>query len=227
MSIRIASPCRKGQEVRLGYDIAELTRTLSAAGLLELTLDAFAGDRKSVSLQFADGYQRVLPVVAGDLDRLSKVAVRWRAPVNLDLHAFEHAAAPGAAGHVWSEAPSTAEAALSSRDAARQGRGFLGTFDEGQGSGDKLEVYTYVHGEQDSGTAVGFALDYASRGETPALPGCDDGAQARVEFTVTMLARTGELSRAGGVLKPLRCGQAITAAERLDPALLPVIRTRN
>ena len=89
MTLSIASACHAGQDVRIVYDTAALVRRLSATGALEIVIDLFAGTKRSVDVVFADNARRVIPAVASDMDKVSKVAVIWRAPVNLDLHAFE------------------------------------------------------------------------------------------------------------------------------------------
>ena len=227
MRIEVQSACRKGQAIVFVYDGIEIRREIPADGGLVFVLDCFAGDRKSVDIVFADGMRRVLPVTAGDLDKVTKVAVRWRSPVNLDLHAFEHATAPNSGAHVFEKAPSAAEAALATARESRRGRGFLSTIDDGQNPGDKLEVYTYVHGETDPDHPVALALDHETRGELPAGPTCGQGALARVEFSITMLSPRGSLVRANGVMKPARCGEPIAIADRLDQALMPVIVTNR
>ena len=225
MQVQVNSPCRRGQEIGVSYDTIVLKRSMPTSGTGVFVLDLFASDRKSVDIIFADGTRRVLPAVARDLDKVSKVAIRWRAPVNLDLHVFEHAAKAGGPGHVWSQAPSSAEAAVNAAQSDGLGRGFLNAFDDG--NDDKIEIYTYVHGAQDQANTVAMALDHETRGSQPAAAMCGQGAHAKVEFGVTMLSRKGELVRASGAFKPARCDQPLAAAERFDYALMPVIAVRN
>ncbi len=221
MQIQIVSPCRQGQDIGLSYDTVALRRMLPAGGSGTFTLDLFAGDRKSVDVTFADGTRRVLPAVAHDLGRVSKVAVRWHAPVNLDLHVFENGATAGQPGHVWTAAPASAVAAVDAVKATGRGQGFLNAFDEGPG--DKVEIYTYVHGPQDQGTNVAMALDHETRGSQPTAATCGQGALAKVDFAVTLLSRSGQLARATGAFKAARCDQPLAAAERFDYGLMPVI----
>ncbi len=223
--IRIESPCRRGQDVGLVYDGVEIKRQLPANGSGYFTLDLFAGDRRSVDVTFADGTRRVIPVAAADLDKVSKVAVRWRAPVNLDLHVFEHAAGAGQPGHVWTGATASADSAIKARTASGLGRGFLTTYEESQG--DKVEVYTYIHGEKDQGGTVAMALDHETRGSLPSEATCGQGPLAKVAFQVSMLSPRGEVARAAGSFKPARCNQPLAAADRFDYALMPVITVRN
>lgn len=223
--IRIASPCRRGQDIGLVYDGVEIRRQLPASGTAAFALDLFAGDRRSVDVTFADGSRRVVPVVAADLDKVSKIAVRWRAPVNLDLHVFEHAAGAGQPGHVWAGAATSADAALKTQAASGLGRGFLTAYDDGQG--ERIEVYTYIHGDKDQGGTVAMALDHETRGSAPTGATCGQGALARVEFAVTMLSPRGEIARAAGRFKPASCDQPLAAVDRFDYALMPTIAVRN
>ena len=225
MKVRVTSACRRGQDIGFVYDVVELKKIMPASGALEFIFDAFSGDTKSVDVTFADGTRRVLPVMVEDLGRVSKIAVRWRGPVNLDLHVFEHAASAGQAGHVWSRQSSSSETALREAQASGRGKGFLTTFEDG--AGDKLEVYTYVHGERDGNSNIAMAIDHETRGDLPTQATCGQGVLAKVDFGLTMLSRSGELSRASGMLKPARCDQPLPAAERFDYGLMPVIPLRQ
>ena len=225
MQVRVDSPCRRNQEIAFTYDNITFKRPLPASGTGLVTSDLFAGDKTSVELTFADETRRVLPVAALDLDKVSKVAIRWRAPVNLDLHVFEHAASAGQPGHVWANAPSSSEAALKSVQASGRGHGFFTALDDGDG--DKVEVYTYVHGERDTDGSIAMALDHETRGSQPAEATCGQGALAKVDFGVTMLSRKGDVVRASGAFKPARCNQPLSPVERFDYALMPVIAMRN
>ena len=93
MRIRISGGCRPNEAVQISYGGAEMIRRLDAFGGLDLNLDCFAGAGSAVELRFADGSRKTIAVTANDLDRVSKVAVVWRAAVNLDLHVFEYGAA--------------------------------------------------------------------------------------------------------------------------------------
>ena len=225
MKVRVTSPCRRGQDIGFAYDVVELKKVMPANGNLEFAFDAFSGDTKSVDVTFADGSRRVLPVMVEDLGRVSKIAVRWRGPVNLDLHVFEHAAGAGQAGHVWARQASSSEAALREAQASGRGKGFLTLIEEG--AGDRLEVYTYVHGEKDGNSSIAMAVDHETRGDLPSQATCGQGALAKVDFGLTLLSRSGELTRASGLLKPARCDQPLPAAERFDYGLMPVIALRQ
>ncbi len=80
MRITILSPCRRGQKIRLSYAGFEYSRTLDDIGFLTTTLDSIAGDAVPVTVLFEDGSRNTLTVTAQDLDRVTQLAVLWRAP---------------------------------------------------------------------------------------------------------------------------------------------------
>ena len=101
MALRITAACHPNETVQISYAGAEFLRKLNAWGALDFTLDCFAGTSSVVDVRFGDNTRKTIPVVARDLDKVSKIAVLWRAPVNLDLHVFEYAgvtARPGICG---------------------------------------------------------------------------------------------------------------------------------
>lgn len=127
MQLTLVSSCRAGQEIVWSYGGAEFAAKLDAAGKLDVIVDCFAGATTPVDMTLADGTELSLPVTALDLDKVTKVAVIWRAAVDLDLHAFEYAAQAGEPGHVWSGGPGSLDAARERLDKASRGAGFLST----------------------------------------------------------------------------------------------------
>ena len=227
MRLLLKSECRAHQDVQLAYGGATLIRRLDAAGQLDFTLDAFAGTTSALDVTLADGRRESVPVVANDLDRLAKVAVIWRAPVNLDLHAFEYASPFGQAGHVWERKPVTPVAAQEIMRAGRRGRGFLSSHDDGRSVGDKLEVYTFFHHDEQVTGVVELSVDYETRGELPSGATCGSGAYAEVTYQFSIRNRQGPLTRESGVLAAAPCGVRVAPEIRFDPLLLPALRVRK
>lgn len=227
MRIDITSACRAGQAVTIAYGGAELVRPLDASGRLDLALDLYAGTEAPAEVRLGDGGRRSLPVSAKDLDRVSKVAVLWKAPVDLDLHAFEYAARGDEHGHVFAARPSSLEAAEKEARAEHRGRGYLSVADQGASTGDRLEVYTFVHAEEQAGGVVPLAVDYASRGAVAAEPMCGKGALAEVPFRVVVRMRNGQVSRHAGTIAAAQCGVRIESAARLNPSALPALQIRK
>lgn len=227
MSLRVHAGCLVHQTVRIHYGGAELVRTLDVSGNLELTLDCFAGSAAPVEVRFPDGTRKSIPAVTYELEGVSKVAVIWRAPVNLDLHVFEYAARFGQPGHRWAKSPSSLNATKALLSKEHKGRGFISSIDGDDNSGDKIEVYTFFHDDEQTSGAIGLALDYESRGDQPNGAMCGTGELAEVDFKVVVLPRGGTAARQSGVLTHVDCGTKLTAEARFGQSALPGLRIRK
>ncbi len=227
MRLSITAPCRPGEAVQISYGGAEIIRRLDPRGSLEYVLDCFAGDAAPAELRFSDGTRQSVAIRARDLDAVSKVAVVWRAPVNLDLHVFEYAARDDDPGHLWAKAPSSMEAARAQVAADKRGHGYLSSSDSEGSLGDKVEVYTFLHSDEQTSGAIAMALDYETRGEVPAGATCGQGALAEIDFQVSMRPRGGQLARQAGVLTRVDCGLRIAREARFNQAALPGLRIRR
>ena len=226
MRIVVNSSCRSTQEIVWTYGGGEFAAKLDTAGRAELIVDAFAGTTSPVEIKFADQTILSLTVEALELDKVSKIAVIWRASVNLDLHAFEYAALPGQAGHVSAAAPSSLPAAREWIEKSARGHGFLST-KSADGPRDRLEVYTFLHKDGQTSGLVTTALDHETRGEQPQPAQCGKGEHAEVAFRVVTWSRQGHVTREPGVIAAAECGRDLPQAARLNPAALPTIRIRN
>lgn len=227
MRMRIAANCHPNEFVQISYGGAEFIRKLNSYGTLDYVLDCFAGSSSAVEVRFADGVTRQVAITAKDLDKVSKIAVVWRAGVNLDLHVFEYAAKFGENGHFWSGNPSGFVTAQVQGEADQRGHGFLSATDDDKTLGDKLEVYTFLHNDQQSAGAISLALDNATRGEMPSGPTCGQGALAEIGFQVSILPRNGQVTRQSGVLTRVECGTKLTHEARFNQSAMPGLRIRR
>lgn len=226
MQLALASTCRAGQEIEWTYGGAEFTAKLDAAGKLDLVIDCFAGTATPVDIKFADGTNLSLPVTARDLDRVSKVALIWRSAVDLDLHAFEYAAAVGEPGHVWAGATANLEAIRERLEKSPRGAGFLSTVTKGDGSRDKVEVYTFLHRDGHASGQIGLAVDHATRGARPAGDTCGSGVLAEVPFRLVTSGRRNPVTHTAGIIAAAACDGAIEPAARFATTALPPLRIR-
>ncbi|MEQ1576513.1 MAG: hypothetical protein ABL894_02565, partial [Hyphomicrobium sp.] len=227
MRLRIAAGCHPGEAVQVSYGGAEFIRKLNSWGALDFILDCFAGSSSSAEVRFADGTRKTLTVAAKDFDKVSKIAVVWRAAANLDLHVFEYGARDTEIGHVWAKSPSSMGAARVQSLSDKRGHGLMGMSDDGETLGDKVEVYTFVHNDEQESGAISMALDYESRGEKPEGATCGAGALAEVDFQVNILPRNGQVSRQTGVLTRVECGALIPREARFNQSALPVLRIKK
>lgn len=226
MRVAVASSCRGGQDVVWSYGGAEQEARLDAAGHLQIPVDCFAGATSTVDLTFADGTQFSLPITANDLDKVAKVAVIWRSPVNLDLHAFEYAARTGQPGHVWPGAASSLEASRERLQKTNRSAGYVSSHSRGDGARDKVEVYTHVHKDGQVLGAISLALDFETRGTRPSGATCVGGAQAEVAFRVVTLSRHGHVGHESGLIAAAPCDGTLSDAARFHQAVLPVLKLR-
>jgi len=227
MRVKITSACRAGQDVHVLYGGAELVRRLDSAGTLDMTLDCFAGETTPVELKLQDGEQHTLAIATRDLGRVSKVAVVWKAPVNLDLHVFEYAADVAQKGHLWAKSSSTLEAARADIAADGRGHGFLSSLSDAAGAGDKLEVYTFLHQNEKADGIVTFALDHETRGGKPKEATCGHGALAEIAFSITTLSRNGRFVRENGIMASADCGGTLAEEARYQALPAPVLKVSN
>lgn len=227
MRVRVSAPCRGGEEIRLVYGGASFAHRLGSDGVADVLLDCFAGAQTPAELRFADGRSLSVPIVADDLARVSKVAVVWRAPVNLDLHAFEYAAAHGERGHVHELAPQIASIVKKDVDSSRRGRGFMSSSDSGRGNADKIEVYTFFHGDEQTSAAIDLALDFETRGSAPAAGTCGRDENAEVAYGIVYLSRGKTILSEQGRIASADCGAQISSEARFDRTNLPVLKVRK
>lgn len=227
MRVAITSSCRAGQPVTWAYGGAEFEARLDAGGRAELIVDCFAGTSTPVEIKLADDTLVSLPVEAADLDKLTKIAILWRAPVNLDLHALEYAALPGQAGHVSPATPRTLAEVRDLMDKSGRGAGFVSTASGQEAARDRLEVYTFLHRDGQAAGIVATALDYQSRGGRPEGEMCGAGPLAEIPFRIVTLSRRGQVAREAGVIAAAPCDKPLEGEARLNPADMPVIRPKS
>lgn len=182
--IDISAACSAGGTVELAYGPYTFTSRLDDRGEARALIDAFLPRELSVKVS-VDGKAAETIALAFEGDQpVTKVAVVWRAPVNLDLHALEYTARRGETGHLWANAPSTAEAAARRTTDTGRGRGFLTMLDRPADGGDRAEIYTFIHPEGRQSGAVALSLDFESRATAGPDAYCGDAADASVTFTV-------------------------------------------
>lgn len=222
------SPCRKLQIVRIRYAGLEFIRAIDEQGSLEFTLDCVAGDGVPVEFIMADGSQVSKKIVTFDLDRVTKIAVVWSAPVNLDLHAFEYAALAGTPGHVWQGAPLSNSDAKSLITKDKRGHGFISTKSSGKERGTKLEVYTFWQEPNQKAGVVNMALDYESRaGETQDPETCGTGLYSDLEYETMILDRKRPVKRSFARFASLDCSVKLNGFDRYSHKAVPEITVRN
>jgi hypothetical protein len=219
--IRANSACRAGQSWTIQYGIVALTRRLGTNGQDETLVDLFQGQLIPVTAIFADGHRAVVAAPGQLPGGVSKVAIVWQSDANLELHAFEYAAAPGAAGHVSLVAPGSAELALGA-SATDKGRGFLTRMDDVSPAGRKALIYTFIHSAAQTGGTVALAVEIAG----PAGQTCGGKAQAPTTYQLFLLDQSGTVRQETHVLAPV-CAVSSSSPARFKTGLIPDLRLRR
>lgn len=218
--ISVASACRAGELVSITYADATLLERLDKDGKSSTLLDCFAGDA-AITIAFEDGTSVARQPVTDDLTRYSKVAILWSSAVDLDLHAFEYAAAPGDPGHVWSAAPLSLAEAKGRAKRDQRGHGFLSTASAGKSIGMNIEVYTFVHDPREKAAGVKMGVDFASRGTRADGDYCGAGRYAEIQFKAYTLQKGHVAQRLDLAFASLPCGTDISEAARINSRLIP------
>lgn len=219
--ISIESSCRAGELVSITYADATLVERLDADGRTKTTVDCFAGDTPPITIVFEDGTSIVRQPVTDDLTKYSKVAILWSNSVDLDLHAFEYAAAAGDPGHVWSLAPLSLEEARARAHQEKRGHGFLSTGSTGRSIGMNVEVYTFVHDPRETAAGVKVGVDFVSRGGRADGDYCGNGRYAEIQFKAYTLAKGRVAKQLDVAFASLPCGADISDAARINSRLIP------
>jgi len=222
--IAISAPCSPRRKVRLHYDTVDLVRSLDESGRLTMMFSCFLGEKIPLRVSFPDGLELPVQLRALDLDRVTMVAAVWKGSVNLDLHAFEYAASFSGESHVWAGAPSSPSQAKERTRRDNRGHGFLSFASDGDGEGDQIEVYTFLHEPNQTSGAVTLALDYESRARNPRDPDtCGTGLYADLEFRVFAWHPDGKAQRSRGIFTAIQCDQPIGEVNRYSAKALPQI----
>jgi hypothetical protein len=225
--ISVGSSCRAGELVSISYAEATFVERLDREGRSATALDCFAGEAAPITITFEDGTSVVRQPVTDDLARYSKVAILWSSSVDLDLHAFEYAAAANAAGHVWSGHPlSFAEAETVART-ERRGHGFLSTAGTGKSIGMNVEVYTFVHYPHEKPAGVKMGVDFATRGNRAEGDYCGAARYAEIHFKAYTLEKGRPSRQLDLAFAGVSCGTEISDAVRINSRLIPELTIRE
>ncbi len=225
--IQVSSPCRKTQAVKLTYGPIVLERALGADGQFAFVLDVLFDTRQPLVASFADGRSETVVPSGLDIDNVTKVAVFWRGPVDLELHAFEYAAHEGEAGHVWSGAAQSSDETIKRIAADGRGHGFVTNVGASGSIGGRMQVYTFLHAPGGEPGVITMRLDYASRGAIATGDACGSGRLGSVDFDVLVRERGTAERLESNVIPAASCGEILARPVRLLAGAVPDIRVRN
>lgn len=104
VALDIIDPCRAGARIDIIHAGLTFAVQTDAAGLLTLDIPALETPA-FFTIRDDAGQETVTLAGLPDLTDYARAAVFWEGDLALELHAFEAAAAFGAAGHIWQETP--------------------------------------------------------------------------------------------------------------------------
>lgn len=224
IEIDVSAACAPTGPIKLTYGRYTFTARLDAQGEARTLIDAFLPDVSSVGVSVAGGAPRAVPLEFANDRTVTKVAIVWRSPVNLDLHALEYAARRGGPGHVWANAPSTPEAALRRTDETGRGRGFLTMLDHPTDGGDRAEIYTFVHPAGHQTGTISLSLDFESRSSSGPDDFCGSGPDASVPVTVHVSGPGQAPTTEQALIPAIPCGPKPNGEERYLRYAVPDLR---
>ncbi len=231
MSLAVRSACHRQQTVTVSYGGLEFKRRFDPDGALDVAIDCIFGTSAPMTVTYADGRVVSVPVTCQDLERISKLAVIWRNPIDLDLQMFERPAAPGAVGQIGSATPGQRDAARATSITERAARGFLssiGTAKSLDGAdGVRMTVYTAFHPPQTTTQTIPFAIDYVTRGDTASNETCIGGRHANPGYEIVRLTARGQVVREDGQFAAFVCGAVVASTLRFNQSLHAPLRIRN
>jgi hypothetical protein len=223
--LALEASCAAGRPVVVAYGGIETEHAIGPDGKASIVVDAFLGSRDPIVVRLSPDWSKEVPVTKLEGERVSKAAIVWSGPVDLNLHAFEAAAAPGERGHVWSGAPSSADEAERERDGVRRSRGFFGRVGKGHPTARAAEIYTVLHAPGEPAGVVELAVVRAGQGEGARRTDCAGSTGgAEVAFELVLLAPDGSVTRRRAALAAIECEQPASREARFDTDRLPRVR---
>ena len=175
--LSVAAPCHAGTTAELTYSGIRFAVPLDEAGVGEIMTLGLEPNVDAL-LRFTDGVEIDFDLPFKGMNRVSRVAMVWDMPVNLELNALEFGASPGTDQHVRPENPRTF------RDVRRRGGGFLHSFRSTGGAGQNVDIYSHYKRAGGAQGVVRMMIDFASRNRERLDGTCGDGALAAPQFLV-------------------------------------------
>ena len=130
---------------------------------------------------------------------VTRITLRWDAPIDLKLHVIEPGGTAGGPG----------DAAVGPVSAAKPLAGRIHLVDDGTGLGPFQESYVIAGGLPALSLVV--AIENVSRGRVPSGEHCKNGELARVGYSLVIVDK-GSVRRRSYESAPLSCGQQLDDA---------------
>jgi hypothetical protein len=206
--VEIVRPGGTGRKVDIEYGDELYRNKFGPDGKLTVTFALTAANN-----EFTIDMTETAPITCNlsvpNFQKLYRVVLRWRDPIQLDLNVLEPGGRPGETGDVSGERRNTD---------LSQGIGAMDIVDGPPADGATAEM-SYVVANAASippESTFGFKLDYVTRGAQPEAPYCDDQALAAPRFDFIIIAN-GEATTRKMTTNRAHCREKIADARRLMP----------
>lgn len=173
----VEAPCHAGTVAELSYSGLRLAVPVDEHGRGSVSVLGFEPSSAAV-LSFWDGKKFQLDLPFKGIDRVSRVALAWDAPVELGLNALELGAPVDSRGHVRPGAPRSFD------EVRKDGGGWLAMWLPVAGVGQSVQVYSWYHRDGEAPGVVRLLVDFVSRDRDRRPSACGSGADAAPQFVV-------------------------------------------
>lgn len=206
--VDIVRPGSGGQKVEIEYGDELYSSKFAPDGKLNFAF-ALTVANNEFTIDMTETPPITCKLAVPDFQKLYRVVLRWRDPVQLDLYVLEPGGRMGETGDV--------SAARPNKDLS-EGIGRMDIVDGPPDNGATAEM-SYVVANPASippDSTFGFKLDYVTRGAQATPPYCDDKPLAALRFDFIVIAN-GEVTTQRMTTNRARCGEKIPDARRLMP----------
>jgi hypothetical protein len=146
-------------------------------------------------------------IAVPEFDKLYRVVMRWRDPVQLDLHIIEPDGMPGGVGDISPSRPNTN---------LSEGMGQMDVISGAPTDGATSETSYVVRDSKliPPDSVFDYRLDYVTRGLKPVLPYCDNGALAAPHLDLIIIDK-GKVTTSKLGTNRFHCGDVVPENRRL------------
>ena len=206
--VDIVRPGSTGQKVQIEYGDELYSTKFGPDGKVDFAF-ALTAANNEFTIDMIEAPPIDCKLAVPDFQKLYRVILRWRDPVQLDLYVLEPDGRVGEMGDVSSSRPN--------RDLS-QGIGMMDIVDGPPDNGATAEMsYVVVNPASiPPNSTFGFKLDYVTRGSRAVAPYCDDQPLAAPRFDFIVIAN-GMVTTQRMTTNRARCGEKIADTRRLMP----------
>lgn len=206
--VDIVRPGSAGQKVQIEYGDELDSSKFGTDGKLDFAF-ALTAANNEFTIDMTESPPITCKLAVPDFQKLYRVVLRWRDPVQLNLYVLEPGGRMGETGDVSGSRPN--------KDLS-QGIGKMDIIDGPPDNGATAEMSYVVPNPAliPPNSTFGFKLDYLTRGAQAAAPYCDDQPLAAPNFDFIVIAN-GKVTTQRMSTNRARCGEKIPDALRLMP----------